>query len=126
MSDAEEARRLLTAAAVRERAHEMLGLAEAGRLAEWRLDRTKMAGAADLVAEDPQLQAGTDELKNLMKAMYEARNAEIHGDGEPYGPLYLLSGAATDSLPKMLDDAERVMRRAVLIVLEDYARPKQP
>lgn len=51
MSDAEEARRLLSAVAVRERAHEMLGLAEAGGLAEWRLDRGRMATAADLTAE---------------------------------------------------------------------------
>jgi hypothetical protein len=56
----------------------------------------------------------------------EARNAEVHGDDQPYAPLYLLSGAATDSLPKMLDDAERVMRRAVLVVLEEHARFKLP
>jgi hypothetical protein len=85
-----------------------------------------MAGVADLLAGDPQLKAGIDELKILMKAMYEARNAEIHGDGEQYEPLYLLSGAATHSLPKMLDDAERVMRRAIMVVLQEHARPMLP
>jgi hypothetical protein len=85
-----------------------------------------MTGAATLLAGGPQLQAGADELRILMKTMYEARNAEVHGDEQPYAPLYLLSGAATDSLPKMLDDAERVMRRAVLVVLEEHARAKLP
>jgi hypothetical protein len=85
-----------------------------------------MEGAAALLAEDPQLQVGADELRTLMKTMYEARNAEVHGDDQPYVPLCLLSGAATDSLPKMLDDAERVMRRAVLVVLEEHARSKLP
>ena len=51
MSDAAEARRLLTAAAVRERAHEMLALAEAGRLPEWRLDLDRLEAAADLTVE---------------------------------------------------------------------------
>jgi hypothetical protein len=51
----------------------------------------------DLVsAGDPQPQAGADELQTLMKTMYEARNAEVHGDDQPYAPLYLLSGATTD------------------------------
>jgi hypothetical protein len=51
LSDLTEARRLLTAAAVRERAHEMLALAEAGRLSEWRLDLDRLEAAADLTAE---------------------------------------------------------------------------
>lgn len=51
MSDADEAARLLTAAAVRGCAHEMLALAEAGKLAEWAVDLSKMDAAADLTAE---------------------------------------------------------------------------
>lgn len=51
MSDADEAKRLLTAAAVRSCAHEMLALAEAGKLAEWAVDLAKMEAAADLTAE---------------------------------------------------------------------------
>ena len=85
-----------------------------------------MDGAATLLAGDPQLQAGADELRILIKTMYEARNAEVHGDGQPYAPLYLLSGTTTNSLRKMLDDAERVMRRAVLVVLDEHTRPEQP
>lgn len=51
MSDVSEARRLLTASAVRERASQMLALAEAGELAEWRVDPGRLEIAADLTAE---------------------------------------------------------------------------
>ncbi len=47
--DAEAARRLLSAGAVRERAHEMLRLCEDGRLEHWRFDASKMPGLADFV-----------------------------------------------------------------------------
>ncbi|MEA3049003.1 MAG: hypothetical protein QOG84_839 [Sphingomonadales bacterium] len=43
-------RRLLSAAAVRERAHEMLDLALAGKVDGWRVDLGRLAGAADLTA----------------------------------------------------------------------------
>ena len=49
--DAQAARSLLSAAAVRERAHELLTAALAGELAEWRVDLGKLAAAADLTAE---------------------------------------------------------------------------
>lgn len=45
------ARSLLSAAAVRERAHELLALARAGKLTEWRLDESCLGPTADLVAE---------------------------------------------------------------------------
>ena len=49
--DTRLARGLLTSAAVRERAHELLAIAEAGGLAEWRVDAGRMAHAAELTAE---------------------------------------------------------------------------
>ena len=53
MSDADEkaARGLLTAGAVRTRAHELLAIAEADGLAEWRLDLSRLEAAADLTAQ---------------------------------------------------------------------------
>ena len=45
------ARSLLSAAAVRERAHEMLAAGLAGELAEWRVDLGRMDAAADLTAQ---------------------------------------------------------------------------
>lgn len=45
------ARSLLSAAAVRERAHELLGVAEGGGLNDWRVEAERLPAAADLVAE---------------------------------------------------------------------------
>ncbi|MFZ5670528.1 MAG: DUF1688 family protein [Pseudomonadota bacterium] len=50
MTDAALARSLLSAAAVRERAHEMLAICEAGGLPEWRVDLDRLPEAADTVA----------------------------------------------------------------------------
>jgi hypothetical protein len=47
----EHAQSLLSAAAVRERAHELLAAGLDGGLAEWRVDLERMAAAADLTAE---------------------------------------------------------------------------
>ncbi len=49
--DSEALRRLLSAAAVRERAHEMLDLAIEGRVDGWRVDMTRLGDAAELTAE---------------------------------------------------------------------------
>jgi len=50
-SDERAAKSLLTAAAVRERANEMLAAGLAGELAEWRGDLSRMDAAADLTAQ---------------------------------------------------------------------------
>lgn len=55
MDDVEAARGLLSAAAVRRRANEMLAIAETGGLAEWRLDLSRLDAAADLTAETVRL-----------------------------------------------------------------------
>ena len=47
---ADAARRLLSAAAVRARAHELLAIGLRGDLAEWRIHLDRLAGAADLTA----------------------------------------------------------------------------
>lgn len=50
-SDTQIARSLLSAAAVRARAHELFAIAEADGLAEWRVDLSRLPAAADLTAE---------------------------------------------------------------------------
>jgi hypothetical protein len=50
-TDAAAAKSLLSAAAVRERAHEMLATALAAEVAEWRVDLAKLEPAADLTAQ---------------------------------------------------------------------------
>ena len=49
--DSEALRRLLSAAAVRERAHEMLELALNGKVDGWRVDMSRLGEAAELTAE---------------------------------------------------------------------------
>ena len=51
MTDTTAARTLLSAAAVRERAHEMLAIAEAGGLSDWRVDLARLPATADIVAD---------------------------------------------------------------------------
>src|SRR5689334_22147686 len=51
MSEAEAARSLLSAAAVRERAHEMLAIALDDGLSDWRVDLGRLEAAADLTAQ---------------------------------------------------------------------------
>ena len=55
-SDEAAARGLLSAHAVRERAHEMLAAALAGEVAEWRVDLAKLEAAADLTAQTSKFQ----------------------------------------------------------------------
>ncbi len=50
VSDVAEAERLLSAAAVRDAANQMLQLARNGELAEWRVDLSRLVAAADLTA----------------------------------------------------------------------------
>lgn len=50
MTDAAAARSLLSAAAVRERAHEMLGIAVDGGLTDWTVDLDRLPATADVVA----------------------------------------------------------------------------
>ncbi|MBT8226419.1 MAG: hypothetical protein HKP61_07520 [Dactylosporangium sp.] len=80
------------------------------------------AGAAQLLGNDPQLAAGPTEISDFMAEIYRARNAEIHGDGQPYRGLRRLSGAPIESLALAVADAELVMRRAVYLVLQDHVK----
>jgi hypothetical protein len=81
------------------------------------------AGAAALLSGDPELGADGDQIRAFMTAMYRARNAEMHGDDRPYTRLQLLDGTPTDSMPRVLSDAEKLMRRAILTVLAEYTAP---
>ena len=51
MTEVGDARALLSANAVRERAHELLAIGLEGGLAEWRVDLGRLDAAADLTAE---------------------------------------------------------------------------
>jgi len=106
-SEEAEAHRLLTAAAVRERAHEMLAIAEADGLAEWRVDLPRMEAAAGLTAET--VQANYPDLK----VPFHARWRHFVVDGrdlwaereKPSEPAELGRAAFDLVIPSVLLDA---------------------
>jgi len=106
-SDETRARSLLTAAAVRERAHEMLALAEAGGLAEWRLDLSCMEAAADLTAET--VRANYPDLKVPFHARWRhftANGRDLWAELEKPSDPKALGRAAFDLvIPSVLLDA---------------------
>jgi hypothetical protein len=81
------------------------------------------AAAAALLGGDPGLDADASRIQAFMTTVYRARNAEIHGDDQSYPGLHMLDGRRTDSVPRVLEDAEKIMRRAVLTVLAEYTSP---
>lgn len=101
------ARSLLSAAAVRERAHEMLALAEAGGLAEWRLDLSRLEAAADLTAETTR--ANYPDLKVPFHARWRhfmADGRDLWAEAEtPRDPLALGRAAFDLVIPSVLLDA---------------------
>jgi len=105
--DETTARSLLTAAAVRERAHEMLALAGADGLAEWRVDLPRMDAAADLTAET--VRANYPDLK----VPFHARWRHFTVDGrdlwaereKPSDPAELGRAAFDLVIPSVLLDA---------------------
>ena len=78
MDAADVARRLLTARAVRERAHRMLALAREDRLAHWRLDETALPGIVD------RLIAATRAAYPDLDIPFHARGRHFVVDGEDW------------------------------------------
>jgi hypothetical protein len=78
-------------------------------------------GAAAFLADDPVLGASSAQIEAFMREAYNARNAEIHGDGDPHPNMLLLSGKPTNSASLMVADVERLMRRTLVLVLDAHA-----
>lgn len=107
MTDLTTARSLLSAAAVRQRAHEMLALAEAGALTEWRVDLSRLEAAADLTAET--VRANYPDLKVPFHArwrMFVAGGRDLWAEREkPTDPMELGRVAFDLVIPSVLLDA---------------------
>ncbi|MFD3399239.1 hypothetical protein ACFWUU_01100 [Kribbella sp. NPDC058693] len=74
-------------------------------------------GAEQLLGGDSVLQVGPGDVNRFMRAAYRRRNSEVHGDVEP-APLLDLHGKPQTELMRVVDDLDRVMRRACRLVLE--------
>ena len=109
MSDADEkaARGLLTAGAVRARAHELLAIAEADGLAEWRLDLSRLEAAADLTAQ--VVRENYPDLKVPFHARWRhftAAGRDLWAEAEkPTDPKALARAAFDLVIPSVLLDA---------------------
>ena len=82
----DQARSLLSAAAVRERAHEVLAVALADGLAEWRVDLDRLALAAELTASATQ--AAYPDLDVPFHARwrhFEVDGRDLWAEGHPVG-----------------------------------------
>jgi len=107
MSDATTARALLTAAAVRSRAHELLEIALADGLAEWRVDLARLDAAADLTAET--VRANYPDLRVPFHARWRhftANGRDLWAEAEkPSEPMELGRAAFDLVIPSVLLDA---------------------
>ncbi len=80
------------------------------------------AMAEQLLASDPILGVMPGDVEPFIRAAYQLRNAEIHGD-HPTTTMKLLNGATTDKLTLIVEDVARVMGRAIQLVLIEVTRP---
>ncbi|MGH3822312.1 MAG: hypothetical protein ACRDRA_05670 [Pseudonocardiaceae bacterium] len=89
--------------------------------------KTPIAEKAErLLADDPVLGVTLGAIKEFMTHAYKLRNAEVHGDDPTSETLTLLDGTATDKLDAVVDDLERVMRRAIYCQLQQLLRAAGP
>jgi len=78
-----------------------------------------------LLVGDAVVAAGEGDVEQLMKAAYRLRNAEIHGDDPTAAKnMRLLTGTNIDAVDRLIEDVERVLRRAIHLTLADAATPR--
>lgn len=76
-------------------------------------------GARTLLGDDRVLDTNPDAIRKFMLNAYKLRNAEIHGDDPTLERLTRLDGSQTNTLRDVVEDIERVMRRAMHLVLAE-------
>ncbi|WP_222947239.1 hypothetical protein [Micromonospora aurantiaca (nom. illeg.)] len=74
-------------------------------------------GAIALLADDPVLQAPPERIGALLRLGYRLRNDEMHGDDPSGRELRTITGQPTNDLSAVVDDIERVLRRALVRLL---------
>ena len=109
MTDTAAARSLLSAAAVRERAHEMLAIALDGGLADWSVDLGRLPATADIVA-------------NVIRAQYPTLQVPFHARWRHFvvgGRDLWAEMAATTDWPDATAKARAAFDLAITSVLLD-------
>jgi hypothetical protein len=83
-------------------------------------------GAATLLADDAALGASASAITQFMKDAYKRRNHEVHADPHPPDTARLLDGTLALSLGAIVEDLERLMRRAVVLMIRQKVPAAQP
>lgn len=81
------------------------------------------ANAGRLLAGDPLLDVGREQVERFVRAAYRLRNAEVHGDHPVRRSMTLLRGATTEDLARFVEDLGLVVGRALHLVLSELSRP---
>lgn len=82
-----------------------------------------IAGAKSLLAGDPELSAEGEYIEELIRCAYRRRNTEVHGDVAGTGVFRRLDGTTTSDLHALVDDLERLLRRAARLFLVPAVAP---
>lgn len=75
-------------------------------------------GAAELLGDDPDLGTSPTDVWRFMDSAYKRRNHEVHADPEPPATFRLLDGTPAASTNVVVQDLERLIRRAVKLRIE--------
>ncbi|MDX8036936.1 hypothetical protein SK803_42645 [Lentzea sp. BCCO 10_0856] len=81
------------------------------------------ANAALLLADDPLLSVGREQVEQFVRAAYRLRSAEVHGDHPIHRSMTLLRGATTEDLARFVEDLGFVVGRALHLVLSELSLP---
>ena len=81
------------------------------------------ANAGRLLAGDPLLNVGREQVERFVKTAYLLRNAEVHGDHPVRRSMTLLYGATTEDLAPFVEDLGLVVGRALHLVLSELSHP---
>jgi hypothetical protein len=83
-------------------------------------------GAATLLAGDAELSVSASAITAFIADAYKRRNHEVHADPHPPDTARLLDGTLALSLGAIVEDLERLMRRAVVLMIRQKVLAAQP
>lgn len=83
-------------------------------------------GARAVLSGDLELGSTDAHIEQLVLGAYRRRSLEVHADPKPPKQLHLLDGTVAPTLQAMVEDLERLMRRAAHLILRQEARPDDP
>ncbi|GAA4933695.1 hypothetical protein HD597_009632 [Nonomuraea thailandensis] len=84
------------------------------------------SGAASLLDRDPELGASAAAISGFMSKAYNLRNHQVHADPGVAPSMSLLDGSLASTFQAVVEDLERVMRRAVTLAIQQTVAATPP